>query len=326
MGHCRDDGIIPASRPLPSDQPAGTSAATETLQYCATMTQRSPCKPAEHPRPVTLPSPPRAAPAPPLLGPDDPPPVTVLRPESDSPVLLLCDHASRAIPKALGTLGLDEANLCRHIAYDIGAAEVTRRLSERFGATAVLSGYSRLVIDPNRALDDPTAIPVVSDDVVIPGNRALDRAEEERRIDAIFRPYHEAVAAEVARRRERGQVPVLLSIHSFTPAMRGVARPWHVGILWDHDPRIPIPMIARLRADGRWCVGDNEPYSGRTTLGGTVESHATPAGLPNVLVEVRQDLIATPEGAELWATVLGDALEPILADPGLYEIKLFPRE
>ena len=275
---------------------------------------------------MTAPTPPRAAPPPPLLGPDDPPPVTVLNPDSESALLLVCDHATRAVPKALDQLGLTEEQLCRHIAYDIGAAEVTKRLAARFGATAVLSGYSRLVIDPNRALDDPTAIPVVSDDVIIPGNRALDAAEEQRRVEAIFNPYHAAIAAEVARRRARGQVPAMVSIHSFTPMMRGVARPWHVGVLWDRDPRIPLPLIERLRADGRWCVGDNEPYSGRNTAGGTVETHATPAGLPNVLIEVRQDLIAIAEGVALWAGVLGDALEPILADPALYRVELYPRE
>lgn len=290
------------------------------------MTPHSPRQPAEHSRPVSAPTPPRTAPPPPLLGPEDPPPFTVLHPESDSPLLLLCDHAARAVPKALGDLGLPEEQLCRHIAYDIGAAELTRRLADRFAATAVLSGYSRLVIDPNRALEDPTAIPVVSDDVVIPGNRALDAAEQRRRVEAIFIPYQQAVAAEIARRRERGQVPAIVSVHSFTPVMRGVPRPWHVGILWDRDPRIPIPMIQRLRADGRWCVGDNEPYTGRTTLGGTVETHATPAGLPNVLIEVRQDLIAIPEGVATWARVLGDALEPILADPGLYRVEMHPRE
>jgi predicted N-formylglutamate amidohydrolase len=262
----------------------------------------------------------------PLLGPDDPPPFTVLKPDSESPVLLLCDHASRAVPKALGDLGLTEAEMCRHIAYDIGVAELTRLLSERFGATAVLAGYSRLIIDPNRALEDPTAIPVVSDDVVIPANRALDAHEVQRRVEAIFHPYHAAIAEQVAMIRARGQVPAIVSIHSFTPVMRGVARPWHVGVLWDRDPRIPVPLMERLKADGRWCVGDNEPYTGRTTMGGTIETHATPAGLPNVLIEVRQDLVAVPEGIALWADVLGDALEPILAAPELYRIELYPRE
>ena len=289
------------------------------------MTSGFPCDPVRRGHPVTGPLPARAAPQP-LIGPGDPPPAEVLNPGGAAPMVLVCDHARRCIPKALGTLGLPEAELRRHIAYDIGAAAVTRHLSARFDAPAVLSGYSRLVIDPNRALDDPTAVPVVSDDVVIPGNRALDAADVRRRVEAFFTPYHAAVAAAVAAKRDSGVVPAFVSIHSFTPEMRGVARPWHVGVLWDHDPRIPVPLIARLRADGRWCVGDNEPYSGRGTLGGTVETHATPAGLPNVLLEIRQDLIATPDGAAEWAAIVGDALEAVLADPGLYRIELHPRE
>ncbi|BAI71244.1 N-formylglutamate amidohydrolase [Azospirillum sp. B510] len=280
--------------------------------------------PSEHRQPVTAPAPaPRAAT--PLLGPGDPPPATTLNPDAGGPLLLVCDHASRAIPRSLGDLGLPEEQLCRHIAYDIGAAEVTRRLAARFGCTAVLSGFSRLVIDPNRALEDPTAIPVVSDDVVIPGNRALDAEAQTRRVEALFKPYHAAVAAAVAAIRAGGRVPILLSVHSFTPAMRGVARPWHIGVLWDNDPRLPVPLMAALKADGRWCVGDNQPYSGRGTLGGTVETHATPAGYPNALLEVRQDLIATPEGADLWAGVIGDALEPLLSLPSLAVIDHHPR-
>nr|WP_298369538.1 N-formylglutamate amidohydrolase [Azospirillum sp.] len=280
--------------------------------------------PAAHDRPVTAPSPARGG-LPPLLGLDDPPPVTVLNPQAIGPLLLVCDHASRAIPHSLDNLGLPEEQLGRHIAYDIGAAALTRRLAERFSATAVLSGYSRLVIDPNRDLEDPTAIPVISDGVVIPGNRALDAAAQAQRVDAVFRPYQEAVGREVARVRARGQVPILLSVHSFTPEMRGVARPWHIGVLWDRDPRLPLPLLSALRADGRWRVGDNEPYSGRDTTGGTVETHATPAGYPNALLEVRQDLIDDEAGVALWAQVLGDALEPLLTAPDLATIHHYPR-
>jgi predicted N-formylglutamate amidohydrolase len=280
--------------------------------------------PAAHTRPVTAPTPARTGLSP-LLGPGDPPPVTVLNSDMIGPLLLVCDHASRAIPRSLGNLGLPEEQLGRHIAYDIGAAALTRRLAERFAATAVLSGYSRLVIDPNRDLADPTAIPVISDGVVIPGNRGLDAAAQAQRVDTLFRPYQEAVAQEIARVRARGQVPILLSIHSFTPTMRGVPRPWHIGVLWDRDPRLPVPLLNALRADGRWRVGDNEPYSGRDTTGGTVETHATPAGYPNVLLEVRQDLIDDDAGVALWAQVLGDALEPLLSAPDLATIHHYPR-
>ncbi|MCW2246995.1 putative N-formylglutamate amidohydrolase [Azospirillum fermentarium] len=269
---------------------------------------------------------PSKAPPPPLLGPDDPPPVSVLNPGSTVPVVLVCDHAGRAIPASLGRLGLAAADLDRHIAWDIGAAAVTHRLAGRFGAAAVLANYSRLVIDANRALHDPTAIPVISDEVVIPGNRAIDAHEQDRRVAALFTPYHDAIAALIAGHRAAGRVPALVSVHSFTPVMRGFARPWQVGVLWDYDPRIPVPLMERLRAGGRWCVGDNEPYSGRGTLGGTVETHAIPAGLPNVLIEIRQDLIADDAGAGEWAAVLGDALAPILADPALYTATLYPRE
>lgn len=281
--------------------------------------------PVEHVRPVTSPRPADAT-ARPLLGPDDPPPVTILNPGDERAPILVCDHASPAIPVALQSLGLSPDQLARHIAFDIGAAAVTRRLAAHFGFTAVLAGYSRLVIDPNRALDDPTAVPVVSDDVVIPGNRAIDRHETARRVDWIFRPYHEAVAAEIARRRAKGLVPVILSMHSFTPVMRGFVRPWHIGILWDRDSRVASPLIAALRADGRWNVGDNEPYSGQNTPGGTIETHATPAGLPNVLVEFRQDLICDDDGVALWAEEMIVALKPILAKPELYQIEYHLRE
>jgi len=289
------------------------------------MTLRSPRQPADVESPVTGPLPARRAP-PPLIGPGEPPAVRVLNGDGPAPFLLVCDHASCAVPKALDNLGLPPEQLVRHIAWDIGVAELTQLLSARFDAPAVLSGYSRLVIDPNRALEDPTLIPVISDDVVVPGNRDLDAEAVKQRVDALYRPYHDTVAAMIATMRDRGPPPAIVSIHSFTPVMRGVPRPWHIGVLWDRDPRIPVPLITRLRADGRWCVGDNEPYSGRNTLGGTVEEHATPAGLPNVLIEVRQDLIEDSAGVALWADVLGDALAPILDDPQLYRIEHHPRE
>ncbi len=284
-----------------------------------------PHQPIEHPAPVHAPGPSRPIPRPPLIGPDDPPPATVENADGAAPVVLVCDHASRAIPRAMGNLGLEEEELCRHIAYDIGAAATARRLAALLDAPLVLSGYSRLIIDPNRALDDPTAIPVVSDDVVIPGNRALDAHDAEERVEAFFRPYQEAVAGAVAAKRAAGQVPALVSIHSFTPVMRGVERPWHVGVLWDSDPRIPVPLLKALRADGRWVVGDNEPYSGRGTPSGTIERHALPAGLPNALIELRQDLIATDEGAAAWADRLARALTPILADEGIHRVQVYPR-
>ena len=259
----------------------------------------------------------------PLLGAGDPPPVTVLNEEGGAPLMLLCDHASNAVPGRLDRLGLPDEVLERHIAYDIGAAGVTRLLAGRFDAPAILSGFSRLVIDINRAVDDPTSMPVISDGVIVPGNRALPAAEIEAREAELFRPYHDAVAAHLDRRLGRGEVPAIVSIHSFTPAMRGFERPWHIGILWDRDPRMAVPLIEKLREDPRLVVGDNEPYTARNSHGETIDIHAVPRGLPHVLVEIRQDLIATPEGEAEWAERLAGPLAEICAEPALFSIEKF---
>jgi len=259
-----------------------------------------------------------------LLGPDDPPPFEILHPAGRAPLLIICDHASRAMPRALGQLGLDETLLMRHIGWDIGAAEVTRRLAALLDAPAVLCGYSRLVIDCNRGLGDPTSIPEESDGVRVPGNVGPTPAARVARVDGIFRPYHAAIEAQLAVFAERGIVPVVFSVHSFTPVMDGFARPWHVGGLWDKDPRVPVPLIAELAAaDPRRIVGDNEPYSAREPAGYSIRTHAEPAGLPHAAVEIRQDLIDTPAGAAQWADALAAALTPILARPDLNRVERF---
>src|SRR5258708_14633473 len=246
-----------------------------------------------------------ASPGAALPGPDDPPPFELLPPERRAPLLIICDHASRAMPRALGRLGLDETLLMRHIGWDIGAAEVTRRLAALLDAPAVLCGYSRLVIDCNRGLGDPTSIPEESDGVAVPGNVGLTPAARVARVDGIFRPYHAAIEAQLAAFAERGIVPVVFSVHSFTPVMNGFARPWHVGVLWDKDPRVPVPLIAELAAaDPRRIVGDNEPYSAREPSGYPIRTHAEPAALPHPAGEIRQDLIAPPPRAGHSATIL----------------------
>jgi predicted N-formylglutamate amidohydrolase len=254
----------------------------------------------------------------PLLGPGDPAAFEHYRGAGARPVLLTCDHASNQVPASLAQLGLGAAELARHIGWDIGAAQVTRKLADRLDAPAILAGYSRLVIDCNRNPEDATAIPEASDDVVVPGNRGLDATARALRHAALFVPYHRAIADWVEARLARGQVPALLSIHSFTPAMGGKARPWHVGILWDADPRIPVPLMAALGADPALMVGDNQPYSARVPAGYTVRHHAVARGLPHVAVEIRQDLIADDAGAAAWAARLGAALEPILARGEIY--------
>jgi predicted N-formylglutamate amidohydrolase len=233
-------------------------------------------------------------------------------------VLLVCDHASRAIPSALADLGLSHAQLQRHIAWDIGAAALTRALAADLELTALLSGYSRLVIDCNRRLEDPTSIAVESDGCPIPGNVALGLAERELRAQACFWPYHGAIATELAGLQCAGTVPALIAVHSFTPVMRDYARPWHCGVLWDRDARIAAPLLQALRARADAHIGDNEPYSGRHPAGYTTHVHAQTRGLAHVSLEIRQDLIDSPAGVASWAERLCTALRPVLAAASLY--------
>jgi predicted N-formylglutamate amidohydrolase len=255
-----------------------------------------------------------------VLAADDPPPFEVVNAEGAAALLFTCDHASRALPSAYGGLGLDDTELRRHIAWDIGAADLARRLSARLDAPAVLAGYSRLFVDCNRALDDPTSIVKISDGAVVPGNRHVDAGEAARRADAVFRPYHDAIADVSARFAARGVVPALISVHSFSPVLGGIERPWHAGVLWDRDPRLAVPLLAALRADPALVVGDNEPYSGRLNYGYSIEAHGARPGLPQVLIEVRQDLVDTHHGAEAWCERLAVIFERLVADAGGFEI------
>ncbi len=255
----------------------------------------------------------------PLLAAGEPDPVEVhVAPASR--VILTCDHASNRVPRSLAGLGLSKDVLARHIGWDIGAAAVTRRLAPRLDASAVLSGYSRLVIDCNRDPDDPSSIPTRSDDVAVPGNRDLAAAARAARRTTIFEPYHAAIARLIDAALARGTAPALISVHSFTPSLGGRARPWHVGVLWDGDGRIAAPLLAALRSDATLVVGDNEPYSARHPAGYTVRHHALARGLPHVAIEIRQDEIGDDSGAAAWAERLAGALTPILADAALYRL------
>jgi predicted N-formylglutamate amidohydrolase len=258
-----------------------------------------------------------------LLDADDPPPVECCNERGRAPVLLSCDHASAAVPRALKGLGLPPIAIREHIGWDIGAAAVTRLLAAALDAPALLSGYSRLVIDCNRDPDDPTSIPAESDGVAVPGNRDLSPEARVARLEACFAPYHTAIAARLDAFAAAGVAPAFLSVHSFTPVMKGLARPWHVGILWDKDPRIPEPLLAALGADPSTTVGDNEPYSAREPAGFTVRYHAIARGLPHVALELRQDLIAAAEGAAAWAARLAGVLRPILAQRAIYRVERY---
>lgn len=237
--------------------------------------------------------------------------VEEVNPAGRSRILLLCDHATPIVPPDVGggDLGIPAEDMGRHIAYDIGARGLTLGLSALLDAPAILTRFSRLVIDPNRGEDDPTLVMKLYDGTIIPANRRVDGREVERRLAAWHRPYHRAIGARIAAMEAAGRAPALVAIHSFTPQLRGRSpRPWHVGVLWDRDGRIALPLMARLR-DAGWCVGDNEPYSGELE-GDTMSQHGTGRGLPHVLIEVRQDLIGTEEGQRVWA----ERLAPLLSD------------
>ena len=229
-------------------------------------------------------------------------------------LLLLCDHASAALPEGYDGLGLAPALFQTHIASDIGAATVTRALAARFGAAAVLGRWSRLLIDLNRGEDDPTLVMKLSDGSIIPGNRDAGPDEVARRIRDFHAPYHAAVTAELDRmdHSSNGKGAAIISIHSFTPAWKGKPRPWEVGVLWDTDRRLAGPLMSRL-SQHAIIWGDNEPYHGALE-NDCLNRHGTRRGLPHVLVEIRQDLIATDALAEDFAGKLYHVLHAALGD------------
>lgn len=237
--------------------------------------------------------------------------VEIISGDPASGALLLCDHATNAIPPELDSLGLPPDQLERHIAYDIGAAEMTRAMARALGAPAVLTNFSRLLIDPNRGLDDPTLVMRLSDGAIVPGNRHIDATGIAERVARYYKPYDAAIDHAVAAALAAGHPPAIVSLHSFTPSWKGALRPWHAGVLWDHEGRLAKPLIAALHAESDLVVGDNEPYHGGLP-GDTIDRHATRRGLPDALIEIRQDLIATDETARDWglrlARILGSCL------------------
>ncbi|TCP59733.1 putative N-formylglutamate amidohydrolase [Rhodovulum bhavnagarense] len=242
-------------------------------------------------------------------------PFEICDPGAASRWLVTCDHAANTVPPSVngGDLGLAPEDMERHIAWDPGAAGVARRLAERLGAPLVMSNFSRLVIDPNRGEDDPTLVMRLYDGTVIPANRDVDETELERRLDAFWRPYHRAIAQMAARRPDT----VYLAIHSFAPRLRGRGeRPWQIGVLHAADDRLARPLIDRLNREPDLCVGENEPYGGHLP-GDAVDRHAMDHGRLNVLIELRNDVIATPQDQIAWADRLAPILEEALAATGL---------
>ncbi len=253
-----------------------------------------------------------------LIGPDDPAPFQWHNLSGGASVLVVCDHAGRAIPKSLRQLGLKDSDLEKHIAWDIGTDLLGPKLAEALDAPAILASYSRLVVDLNRGLDDPTVFIQNSDGVAIPGNLKMEAQDRASRITLLYESYHRAVEDKLNEFTNSGTTPAIVSVHSFTPRMQDFERPWEIGILWDRDPRIAQPLIKKLESLGL-CVGDNQPYSGKAPHDYTIDHHAERCGFPNVSLEIRQDLVSEPRQVSKWVGVLKDTLGEILKDPKLFQ-------
>ena len=258
-----------------------------------------------------------SAPATQILADDEPAPFSVEHERGASPFLVICDHAGRRLPRSLGTLGLDAADLSRHIAWDIGARGVGAQLARLLDAPLIAQTYSRLAIDCNRPLTSPSSITPLSERTEIPGNRDLTDAERAARATGIFAPYHARIAAEIDARTARGQPTILVSMHSFTPVFKDFARPWHVGMLYNRDARLAHALLDLIRADGRFVAGDNEPYSVSDGTDYSVPVHGERRGLPHIEIEVRQDLIENESGQRAWAGHLARWLTHAVAIAGL---------
>ena len=249
-----------------------------------------------------------------LLAADEPAAVTTYNESGSSPFLLVADHAGNIMPRALGRLGIDAAECERHIAWDIGIAGLARILADALDATLIQQNYSRLVIDCNRPPEVATSIPEISELTPIPGNVGLSEAGRASRVREIFTPYHERIDAELDRRRQAGSATVLVALHSFTPVFKGVARPRHAGVMYNRDPRFARQVLAVLQKEPGLVVGDKEPYLVSDTSDYTIPVHGERRGVPHVLIEIRQDLIADENGQRAWALILARLLPIAYSD------------
>lgn len=247
----------------------------------------------------------------------------IIEGDYDKGMVLVADHAMNLLPSHYGRLGLPEEAFNRHIAFDIGVEGLTRALAEHLGVPAVMSCFSRLLIDPNRGEDDPTLIMKISDGAIISGNHPISQEEWDRRLDTYHRPYHDAVDQVLDRvAGQSGKAPLVFSLHSYTPFWKDTPRPWHAAVLWDTDDRAVTPLIEQLRAGGDILVGDNEPYDG-ALKGDSMYRHCLTKGIAHALLEVRQDLIGNAQGISDWAARLAPIFAAINSDPALHEYKVF---
>ena len=243
-----------------------------------------------------------------LLAADEPAPVTVHHQNGQSPFLIVADHAGNLMPRALGRLGLPQAECERHIAWDIGIAGVSRLVADALDATLVQQSYSRLVIDCNRTPGSETSIPDISELTPVPGNIGLSEGQKARRVAEIFRPYHDRIETELEARRQAGRPAALIAMHSFTPVFKSVPRPWHAGVLYNRDPRFAHLLMAHMKREDGLVVGDNEPYSVTDASDYTIPVHGERRGLHHVAIEIRQDLIDNANGQRAWGALLARLL------------------
>ena len=243
-----------------------------------------------------------------LLAADEPAPITVHNESSQSPFLIVVDHAGNLIPRALDRLGVPETECQRHIASDIGIAAVSRFVADALDSILVQQNYSRLVIDCNRAPGSETSIPEISELTPIPGNIGVSEDRKCARVREIFRPYHDRIETELDRRRQAGRPAALIAMHSFTPVFMGAARPWHAGVLYNRDRRFADILLALLKREEGLLVGDNEPYSVSDLSDYTIPIHGERRGLVHVEIEIRQDLIADDRRQRMWGELLARLL------------------
>jgi predicted N-formylglutamate amidohydrolase len=242
-----------------------------------------------------------------LLAADEPPAVELRN--GDGPFLVVCEHAANRVPRSLGSLGLQPADICRHIAWDLGAIEVAEGIARRLDGMLVVQRYSRLVVDCNRDPMLPDAITTFSEDTAIPGNVGIDERERARRLAEVWAPFHDAVDRVVTDRIAAGRPTALVTVHTFTPVYRGVSRPWHVGIISTDERRLAEGALEALRRDPALIVGDNEPYSAKDNVDYTIRRHGRDRGLPHIMIEIRNDIIGDKGGQQAWVERLAEILE-----------------
>lgn len=298
--------------------------AKKTLKKPALKVKKAPTKTLATLAPKAKPAKIRKLPR--LLQAGEPAPYRIENPKGSAPVLLVCDHASNRVPKALDNVGLSKAELAKHIAWDPGTEHIGQYMSEKLDATAFFATYSRIVVDVNRGERSPECMREVSDHIVVPGNQKLSPAEKRQRLDEIFWPYHRALSAQIKSFLKKGIVPLIVSLHSFTPEMDGFKRPWHIGVLWNKEETIAKRVVEALRAQNPdIIVGENEPYTLKqgNLSKNTIKTHAEDTGLPYVIVEFRQDLVATKRDALKWGKIFLQALAPVMLDESIYNLRKY---